>query len=260
MSSSSSTQNNIDVEDQTNNDKNDSNDDNEWDIYKDINDDDDRPRNTQKYIDNDNVPTDDDIDPNVNDDVHDNEYNNEYNNNSNNNNNSNDNINNNNNNDNQSSFHDQQVLEKCGEYTDLFQKWDFKKQDPPTLSCLEYFNEGLLSLVNFIVVRDDEVSRVSDNCRLTVFNTINFMFQRNHTFPNQRQKRKIQRSIVNTCILSKEIQDTNVLNLSTKFLGNIAFVMSIYIHMILKWKENSKFISVTEESDEVRNEIQIVCT
>ena len=65
MSSSSSTQNNIDVEDQTNNDKNDSNDDNEWDIYKDINDDDDRPRNTQKYIDNDNVPTDDDIDPNV---------------------------------------------------------------------------------------------------------------------------------------------------------------------------------------------------
>ena len=260
MSSSSSTQNNIDVEDQTNNDKNDSNDDNEWDIYKNINDDDDRPRNTQKYIDNDNVPTDDDIDPNVNDDVHDNEYNNEYNNNSNNNNNSNDNINNNNNNDNQSSFHDQQVLEKCGEYADLFQKWDFKKQDPPTLSCLEYFNEGLLSLVNFIVVRDDEVSRVSDNCRLTVFNTINFMFQRNHTFPNQRQKRKIQRSIVNTCILSKEIQDTNVLNLSTKFLGNIAFVMSIYIHMILKWKENSKFISVTEESDEVRNEIQIVCT
>ena len=174
MSSSSSTQNNIDVEDQTNNDKNDSNDDNEWDIYKDINDDDDRPRNTQKYIDNDNVPTDDDIDPNVNDDVHDNEYNNEYNNNSNNNNNSNDNINNNNNNnnDNQSSFHDQQVLEKCGEYAELFQKWDFKKQDPPTLSCLEYFNEGLLSLVNFIVVRDDEVSRVSDNCRLTVFNTI----------------------------------------------------------------------------------------
>ena len=64
------------------------------------------------------------------------------------------------------------------------------------------------------------------------------MFQRNHTFPNQRRKRKIQRSIVNTCILSKEIQDTNVLNLSTKFLGNIAFVMSIYIHMILKWKEN----------------------
>ena len=96
MSSSSSTQNNIDVEDQTNNDKNDSNDDSEWDIYKDLNDDDDRPRNTQKYIDNDNVPTDDDIDPNVynvNDDVHDNEYNNNNNNNNNSNNNNNNTIN-----------------------------------------------------------------------------------------------------------------------------------------------------------------------
>ena len=143
MSSSSSTQNNIDVEDQTNSDKNDSNDDNEWDIYKHINDDDDRPRNTPKYIDNDNVPTDDDIDPNVNDDVQDNEYNNEYNNNSNNNNNSNDNINNNNNNDNQSSFHDQQVLEKCGEYIDIIPEVGLQKQEPTTLSCLEYYHEGL---------------------------------------------------------------------------------------------------------------------
>jgi ubiquitin C-terminal hydrolase len=150
---------------------------------------------------------------------------------------------------------EQEVGQKCAEYANLFENWSFKK-NPDSCDLLNYLNDAVLFLAKFVIVPNEVITAVSKECRLNVLKTINFMFQTYHVYPNDRRENR--KSIVNTYLLSREIQDTKVLNLSNQFLGNIAVLLSMYIFMIEKCKVTSKFDSISEESDEVRNEAQIL--
>ena len=97
---------------------------------------------------------------------------------------------------------------------------------------MNYLNEAAVYLANFVVLPNELVTKISDKCRLKVLNTINFMFRTGHIYPRQGRKSG-HRSIVEMYVLAEEIQDSEILNLGTQFLGNIAILMSMYIFLIL---------------------------
>ncbi len=151
---------------------------------------------------------------------------------------------------------EEEVGQKCAEYASLFETWSFKK-NPDLCNLLNYLNDAILYLAKFVIVPNEVITAISNECRLNVLKTINFMFQTYHLYPSGRRENR-RKSIINTYLLSQEIQDTKVLNLSNQFLGNIAVLLSMYIFMIEKCKVESKYTSISEESDEVRSEAQIL--
>ena len=138
----------------------------------------------------------------------------------------------------------------------MFENFNFE-DGAERIACLNYLNEAAVYLANFVVLPNELVTKISDKCRLKVLNTINFMFRTGHIYPRQGRKSR-HRSIVEMYVLAEEIQDSDILNLGTRFLGNIAILMSMYIFLILEYCKKSDFESIVEESEDVRNEVQLV--
>ena len=138
----------------------------------------------------------------------------------------------------------------------MFDNWNFEG-GAERIACLNYLNEAAVYLANFVVLPNELVTKISEKCRLKVLNTINFMFRTGHIYPRQGRKSR-HRSIVEMYVLAEEIQDSDILNLGTRFLGNIAILMSMYIFLILEYCKKSDFESIVEESEDVRNEVQLV--